>query len=432
MNPTDLITDDWIKKLQPYRRLVVGFSGGLDSCVLLHALAQCAGLKDRLFPVHIHHGLSPQALVWQNHCAAFCAALNLPFEAHSVTFDRTRNLEENAREARYLVLNDRVSDDDALLVAHHADDQAETVLLQWMRGTGVDGLAAMLPCMPRGRGVLCRPLLDKPRAQLEAYAQAHALVWVEDDSNVSLAFSRNYLRAQVIPRLRERWPNLLAQIHASAQHCQEAVQNLDDLAAIDCADLENNRLSLAPLRALSKARLVNVLRCWFKKNHIRRPTQKNMDKLIHEVIGAGGDRTPLLRQRQWVIRRYQDVLYLLPPEESAPIVTHQSWVDFPKACPWLEEDWLRAVPSSTGVYIPPGASLHVTSRQGGETFHWRGQTKCLKKLFQQWNIPPWWRYRVPLVYVNGQLAAVVGYAIHDASEKHVGVPRYDLQWQRGV
>lgn len=403
----------WLNQLSDYRTLFVGFSGGLDSTVLLHDLARQPELVSKLSAVHIHHGLSMHADDWQIHCQSFCAARSIPVIVHQLAIESRSNIEEHARNARYEAFSALLGEQDALLLAHHADDQAETVLLQLFRGAGVNGMAAMSTVKAFGKGKLIRPYLTHSRASLEAYASMHQLTWVDDDSNQDSVFSRNYLRHQVMPLLRARWPGVVKNLARTANHCQQAKKNLYALAELDCDGLAcaGNTLSISLLKTQSNARLVNVLRVWIEKNQTRLPSTDTLNRLINEVILAKNDAIPCVEWDGICVRRYQNTLYLLKNEMmSRPAFI--SWPLFPAPLK-LGNDCLMAVPAEKGLRVPLGSHVHVRFRQGGELFYWHGQTKTLKSLFQQWHVPPWQRDAIPLIYINEELVVVVGFAVND-------------------
>ncbi len=398
--------------LIPYRALFVGFSGGLDSTVLLHQLRNNPLLSQRITAVHVHHGLSSEATRWQQHCQGLCDAWQVPLIIRHVTIQAKSNIEEAARIARYKMFESLItSEKDALVLAHHEDDQAETVLLHLMRGAGIEGLSAISVSSVLSKGMLIRPLLEVPKQSLLQYARHNNLSWIEDESNQEEAFSRNFLRHRIIPLLQEKWPSVVQNVARTATHCQQAKKNLEVLAELDYPGLETDQLglSLPKLRALQFARLSNVLRVWLQKNKVRAVSKKRLDLLIQEVILARTDAMPCFKLGNRVIRRYQDKLYLL---HDFLKVAPMEWVDFPQALV-MRAGTLEATPSTEGLLVPALSRIQVRYRQGGEQFVWHGQTKHLKTLMQHWHIPPWQRSQIPLLYINDTLAAVLGYAISD-------------------
>lgn len=410
-----LLNAEWTTRLDEFTQLIVGFSGGLDSTVLLHLLASYPSLGPKLLAVHINHGISKNASSWQSHCEQFCFNLGIRFLSRSVQFNRCANIEEEARTARYQVFSSLLTATDCLILAHHREDQAETVLLQLFRGAGVDGLAAMTELSSLGLGSIARPLLSHSRAELESYAARHELKWVEDESNQEINYSRNYLRHQIMPLLLTKWPGVTGNLARTASHCQQAKANLDELAVSDYPELlvARKALFIDPLRTLSIERITNVLRVWLKRNHIQLPATTTFQRLIHEVINANADANPLVSWDGIEVRRYQHYLYV-DNKKVINLATAIEWAEFPSPLVLTEYNLhLIAKKVDEGLVVPQNTAVIIRFRQGGEHFCWHGQTKQLKKLFQEWTIPPWLRDTIPLVYIDNQLAAVVGYAVSD-------------------
>lgn len=409
-----LLNNEWVNRLTCYNVLYVGFSGGLDSTVLLHALASQPTLLQKIHAVHINHGLSEHALQWERHCEQFCAALAIPLSVHGVDISVTNNIEECARKARYAVFDSILSQADALLLAHHEDDQAETLLLNLMRGAGVDGMAAMQSVKSLAQGDLLRPLLSYSQTIIESYALHYGLSWVEDESNQDERFSRNFIRHRIMPLLQEKWPQAVHTIARGSRHCQEASRNLDALAKLDCADLAtcSNRLSVAALTVLPVARVLNVLRVWLKQNGHQRPSEKTLKRLLDEVMLARVDAMPMVSFGDVVVRRYREYLYCLM--NAKRVTQTMVWLNFPSPLNLGDSiGTLHVEPSNEGLNVSLSSRIEVRFRVGGELFHWHGQTKTLKHLFQQWQVPPWMRDLIPLLYIDDKLAVVVGYAVSD-------------------
>ena len=423
-----LLTEDDVLHLASYRRLWVGFSGGLDSTVLLHYLSHHTMLSANLRALHVHHGLHANADDWQKHCERLCAVWQVPLVCRSVTLLGRSNLEEKARLARYQVFASLLDKGDALLLAHHGNDQAETLLLHLLRGTGIDGLAAMPMLKPFANGHVIRPFLKHTRPQLEAYALRHMLSFVEDDSNEDTTLSRNYVRHHILPLLQEKWPSAVSQMMRTAQHCQQAKKNLGVLANLDCPTRNHQPgiLALASLHGLDDARVTNVLRHWWQENGLRPPSEQTLYRLIHEVIAARDDANPKLLFGDVEIRRYQQRLYCVRKEDARSF-SDINWSFFPRPLVFSGYS-LSAIPDHNGVWIPEGAVVQVRFRSGGEELYWHGQHKSLKKLLQLWHVPPWQRDTIPLIYVNGELAAVVGYATNDRYLNQDGEACYRMEW----
>lgn len=406
----ELLSREWLETLASFEKLFLGFSGGLDSTVLLHIIAAAPHLKSKLQVVHVHHGLSPNATGWQQHCLKICELLNVPCHSFPIQLSDKRNLEESARSARYAVFANLLGEQDALVLGHHGNDQAETLLLQLLRGAGVDGLAAMPPIKVFAKGSLLRPLLTHSRQTLEEYAAQFKLTWVEDESNFNCNYSRNFIRHKVMPLLTEKWPGVVSTLGRSAEHFQEARDNLQSLAKFSGVEVEHNTLEISSLLNLNDAQLKNILRMWLKHNQVRMPPTVYFSRLIHEVILAREDAMPLLSWDNCEVRRYQNQLHLLIKANttSGSII----WDDLSEPLNFGDYQ-ISAQPSDSGILIPDSSECEVQTREGGERFVWHGQTKSLKKLLQAWKIPTWEREQIPLLYINGELAAIIGYAISD-------------------
>jgi len=408
--------DALLNYLEQAKQLVVGFSGGLDSTVLLHGLLAYPKLKDKILAVHINHGLSTNAAAWEKHCQRFCKQYKILFISHSIQIEQRANLEETARLARHAIFSSYMKPGTVVLLAHHQDDQAETLLLQLFRGAGIDGLSAMPLTAKRGDAEVIRPLLHLSRKSLESYARTHDLSWVEDESNQQLDYSRNYIRHVVMPAIQKNWPAVTSNIARSAEHCQQARQNLEELAQLDAGrgDLNQPTLSIDELVHLPPHRMSNVLRCWLRNNNIRMPSSETFKRLIDELIQAKEDALPLVQWGEVEIRRYQQTLYIRSSDDE-PLSDSIPWVNFPEPLVLGHGlGYLVALQSEKGLLLPgEKAEMVIKFRQGGEVFKWRGQSKQLKKCFQQWQVPPWQRDRVPLIYINSELAMVVGYAVAD-------------------
>lgn len=394
-------------------QLLVGFSGGLDSTVLLHLLASYPELKPKIKAVHIHHGLSPNANTWATHCSQLAERWGIAFKVEQIQIPVKANLEAAARKARYARLNSFLNKDDCLILAHHQDDQAETVLLQLFRGSGIQGLAAMPVIKHFNLGWLCRPLLHCSRHELEQYAAQHHLVWVEDESNTNSYFSRNFIRHQLFPLIQQRWPGVKKAIARSAGHCQHEAEQLLTYTALDYPEIHYPILKLAHIKCLSLERAQSIIRAWLKANQVPPPNTAVCARIYTEMIQAKVDAQPVITWGKISIRRYQEQLFLLKEKLLTPAAA--LWENFPLP---LEITALQAsvcveTVMQEGIIIPPHSVIQIHFNMTGAVIVWHGQHQSLKKLFQMWKIPPWERPLIPLLYINDQLAAVVGYAISD-------------------
>lgn len=314
----------------PAHRVWVAFSGGLDSTVLLHLLAarpEASSLP--LAAIHVDHGLHPDSAAWAEHCRQVCAALGVPLTVRRLTLRRRpgESLEALAREGRYAILRELAGPGDLVLTAQHQDDQAETLLLALLRGSGVKGLAAMPQVAPLGQARLLRPLLGHTRAQLLAWAQARGLRWLDDPSNADPAFDRNFLRARVMPLLTERWPACAASLSRSAAHCAAAQGLIEGQAAAELPRLIGSRpgtLSLSRLAALEPALLAAVLRYWIAGLGLPPPDSRHLGRIQDESLTARPDRQPLVTWPGAEARRYRDDLYVMAPLPAVPAALDRS------------------------------------------------------------------------------------------------------------
>lgn len=388
----------------------VGYSGGLDSHVLL---SLCQELKKTIHfnfkAIHIHHGLSQNADVWAKHCLDVCADYDIECLLHKVKIDLQSgdSLEELARKQRYLALSSFLKTGDVLLTGHHQDDQAETLLLQLFRGSGLKGLAAMPKVKKFALGLQIRPLLDFSRADLESYAKSKNLVWINDESNEDNRFSRNFIRNDVLSLLKNRWPGIEKTLARSALHCAEAQYLLDDFAAqalIEVQGSEANTLSVSKLNQFSLEKQKCLLRYWIQEQKFILPNTKKIDSICQQVLTAARDRFSCVEWQGCELRRYADDLFLLSP---LPPHDRQSFV-------WQAGQSLALPNNQVITYLGhEHISLTVKYRQGGEVVDIPGRGRLsLKKLFQAWRVLPWWRDRIPLIYSQNKIIAIGCYFIH--------------------
>ena len=404
-----------LKRLHTPSRYIVAFSGGLDSTVLLHAMR---ALDLSLHAVHVNHHLHPQSDRWEHHCKEICSAWNVAFSVRHVEIKKKprKSIEEDAREKRYRELAEFVGVQDALVTAHNKNDLAETVLLQLLRGAGPAGLSAMTVEQNFSLGTHLRPLLGYTREELFEYAQQHALHWVEDVSNESLEFDRNYLRKEIMPRLVTRWSGTLqtlaraADLQAHAASCLQDLANLDIYAA---ATNDSRVLNVKVLQELSYARLNNALRGWIRSHAMRVPNKKVLDHIVTDIVYKKESQSSSMQTwKEGEIRRYRDQIYLMHPLPEHNRDQEYQWeIHRPLHIISLNRVLKPADLDRYGVVLPENVrEVTVRFRNGGERLNLLGEkhSKSLKKLFQEAGIPPWKRGRIPLLYHNDQLISVLG------------------------
>lgn len=399
----------------------IAYSGGLDSSVLLHLYAN-AELKSTLNVIHINHKLSPNAKQWQQHCQQQCDALNLPLQIIPVKAkaEQGESPEAVARNVRYAAFETLLQENEILVTAHHQDDQLETFFLQLLRGAGIKGLTGMPVKKKFAGGYLLRPLLNYTREELEAYAKKHAITWIEDESNFDTNFQRNFLRHEVLPKLKQTWPGMHQCIMRSLEHCQEANALLNDLAEMDLKSCSMNAGNFIPdstsfhpgcailqtneLLKFSKSRRFNVLRFWIQQQNHKLPSQKKLKEIDRSVLKAKADANPLVTWEGTEIRRYRNRLYIMPPLkffDNSQIIPWQT----PSEALYIKDLDLTLQPESLKPFEIKQKDISIRFRQGGEKVKILGRsgTHGLKKFFQEQGIPPWERESLPLLCIQDEL-----------------------------
>jgi tRNA(Ile)-lysidine synthase len=406
------------------QRLWVAFSGGADSLALLHAIS---ALREQLAPaeigaVHVHHGLHADADAWEGDCRRVCEELRVTLETLRVDAGAgpAESPEAAARRARYAALAALVGTGEVVCTAHHQRDQAETLLLQLVRGAGPAGLAGMPALAPLGRGWLARPLLGESPESLRDYLRRHGAAWTEDPSNADRRFDRNYMRQVVLASLEDRWPGVERTLARAAAHQADSARIAAELAGKDLADTGGSQpgtLSGSALLRLSKARARNLLRYWLKERGLPVAGAAHIENIVEELVKAREDAEPLVCWPGAEVRRYRDVLYA-----SQPLPCH----DASRTVGWSPGEVLALAHGRLEAATAEGrglsvercrrARLEVRFRQGGERLRpaGRGHSAALKKLLQTSAVPPWLRDRIPLIYVDGELAAIAGVCVADA------------------
>lgn len=428
-----------LKRIPNVTRYLVAYSGGMDSHVLLHALTSVRGdLDTDIDVVHINHGLNRDAHAWSQHCRSICNTLSVTCHVYEVNAapEPGDSPEAAARRARYSRLADIVQSGDCVLTAHHQDDQAETVLLQMLRGAGPRGLAAMPVYTEFSRGLLARPLLAFTREELHGYALREGLRWVDDDSNFDTGYQRNFLRHEVLPLLKSRWPSMARTLSRTADHCADAMQLMDEVASMDLdriRGLQSNTLDITALTALAAPNQRNVLRFWFRQLGMEMPETLQLDRLRHDVMEAGEDRMPLLTWSGNEIRRYRDVLYAMPALDGFDPGCILEWdmtngLDLPVGMGRLYA--IQVNGRGLNAALCRSRAVTVRYRHGGERCKPVGDkhTRSIKKLFQQHGIPPWWRDRIPFIYIGDQLAAVADLWLCQSYQAGPGESGLEIQW----
>ncbi len=398
--------------------ILLGLSGGVDSVVLLHLLHQLSPQYSwRLSALHVHHGISPQADAWVAFCADLCARYDIPLQIVHVDIAplREMGIEAAARKLRHAALARQQVDFVAL--AHHCDDQAETLLLQLLRGAGVRGASAMPLIKHRaGSPALVRPLLDVPRATLIGYAQQHALQWVEDESNADDTYPRNFLRQRVLPLLEKCFPAYRTTLARSARHFAEASELLDELARQDAhGAIADGHLDVARLRELSAIRGKNLLRYFIVAQGAPIPDSTRLEEMQHQLCGARADASMCVAWQDWQIRRYRTHAYVvpaLPPPMDFTLIWNGE-AEMPLPSPHGILHFSAATGDGISQQKLRLGTIEIRPRRGGEKIQPDATRphRSLKNMLQEHDTLPWQRDVLPLLFCGDELVCVPGVTI---------------------
>ncbi len=420
-------------RLLPGARLSVGYSGGLDSSVLLHVLASLrVELGFDLSAVHVHHGLSPHADDWAEHCRQRCELMRVPLSLRKVEVDMAgQGVEAAARAARYRAFADQSADFIAL--AHHRDDQAETLLFRLLRGAGVHGLSAMAETTELAGKIILRPLLDLARASLLDYAREHGVDHIDDESNADTALARNWLRHDVFPVLDQRFPASRAVLARTAGQLAESAGLLNDLARLDLAETRTEAgLRLDALAALGPARARNLLRWWLRDQTGTGPSRAWLEEALSQLTDADPDRHPALPLADRILRRHAGCAVLTEAIADAPAGTWR-WHGEPELI--LADYGCLQFKATVGAglaadRLPEGGAL-VTWRAGGERLQpdCRRPVRTLKNLLREAGIPAEARGLTPLLLIEGWVAWAADFGVDCAGQAGPGEPGWLIEWR---
>ena len=420
-NLLERVADSLCPLIPQESSILLGLSGGMDSVVLLHLLHTLAPrFSWQLSALHIHHGISPNAGAWAEFCTALCARYSILLRVEHVDIAPLRDehgIEAAARKLRHAAFAKQSCDFVAL--AHHADDQAETLLLQLLRGSGIKGAAAMplLKTATSHTRASLRPLLDIPRSALLEYAQQHELQWVEDESNADNYYPRNFLRNRLLPQLEEKFPAYRDTLSRSARHFAEAGELLDELARQDAQGWTSGEpLDIGVLQKLSLSRAKNLLRYFLHLCGTPMPQAAQLDDMLRQLLDARADAAICIEFGGWQVRRYQSKVFALHELGEFDRNLELSWLgESELEWPASKTRLVFTQTSGQGISLKKlqRAPVIIRLRTGGENLrpHPNAATRSLKNLLQEQQIPPWQRERLPLLFCGEELVCVVGVAV---------------------
>jgi tRNA(Ile)-lysidine synthase len=418
----------------PEMPLVIAYSGGVDSQVLLHALSSLnqkkiifSSISNSITVCHVNHGLSMNANAWQLFAEQECLELNLPLKICQVDIQPQpqQSLEALARDARYQALQSIYSEPSIIITGHHSDDQAETFLLALKRGSGLKGLSSMATVSKQAKDLLLRPLLNISRVEIIEYAKNHDLTWIEDESNTDTRFDRNFIRNDIMPLLVNRWPSIVKTINRSSEHCREGQLLLNELAVEDLGicQLDSNRLSVEPLSQLSPSRFNNLIRYFLEQNHCLMPSTEQLAQLRLQ-ISADDDKNPAVKLGDHFLRRYKNALYLTGNFDDISDWQHditlcetEDVFELPNRLGKLHflKTALTDIKDGSQRVTLPSKEKRITIRFTHNNPKcipdYRNRSRSLKKVLQELNIPPWQRKRIPFLYYDDVMVAAIGFFV---------------------
>ena len=394
-------------------KFTIALSGGVDSMVLLDLLSKAKRSSDEVRAIHINHNLHEDSKEWIDFVKEACKKYKLPLIIESIKPKQQGfGLEADARDQRYKKFKEIILDNECLLTAHHLDDQIETILYRIFRGTGLDGLRSIRKNDKFGKGLLCRPFINVPRADIEQYAKINNIKWIEDPTNKNVDFDRNYLRKDIIPSIKKRWPKAQTTIPRLSSLAENNQKLLHELAKEDVGEIKKfNVLDLGILSNKSALRINNIFRFLILKNKMGIPSLKVLEDGIETLINAESD-SPIVSWDGCSIRRYKNTLYFFNHDLKQNEIR-------PLKMKWFIEETInlggnrgsiqaRFIKGEGIALNKCPKSLEIKYRKGGEQIKPSGHkiTKSLKNLFQENNVLPWVRDQIPLVYLDDELISV--------------------------
>ena len=420
-------------------KFAIALSGGLDSMVLMDLLSKAKRSSDEVKAIHINHNLHEDSREWVDFVSDACSKYKLPLIIKSIKPKQVGfGLEAAARDQRYKKFKEIILDNECLLTAHHLDDQTETILYRIFRGTGLDGLRSIRKKTKFGKGLLCRPLINIPREAIEQYAKLNNIEWIEDSSNNNIDFDRNYLRKDIIPSIKKRWPKAHTTINRLSSLAENNQKLLHEIAKEDIGELEKfNVLDLGILSNKSTLRINNIFRFMILKNNMGIPSLKVLEKGIETLLNTKSD-SPIVTWNGCSIRRYKDTLYFFNPDlkqlQSKPLQLKwfiQETINLGGDRGSIKAKFIKG----EGIALNKcPKSLEIKYRKGGEQIKPSGHkiTKSLKNLFQENNVLPWARDQIPLVYLDEDLISVGDLWFNQDYKAQKQEDGFLISWERNM
>lgn len=426
-----------LQELGKVNKFWLAYSGGMDSSVLLHLFyLNKEKVKHPIEVLYVNHGLQQEADDWAVFCQKQCEKYDFPFTELTVSEScpTGESIEAWAREKRYQLIGDIMNPNDVLFSGHHKDDQVETFFLQAFRGAGARGLSAM-PLIKKKKDIFyARPLLNYSREEIKHYANQQGLNWQEDKSNSDSRYDRNYFRHKISPIIENRWPSYRETINRVIGHQKETKLLLDELAIEDINNAKHDNeisLDINTIKTLSEARQKNLLFVWLEQLGLQIPGSRHIEKVISDIINSDLDKSPCVNWADVEIRRYKNTLYASKKLQDYDADTEFKWQ--PENILNVFEETLMAK-QAKGVGVSQnkvnGTHFIVRFRKGGEKIKPgnSSHSKTLKQLFQERSVLPWYRNKIPLVYVNDELAAIPGFCVDKKYMAEKDEASWDIHW----
>lgn len=435
-----LTKDGFFSNLKSYpdaEKYWIACSGGMDSCVLLHLFyLNRSRLKQSVEVVYVDHRLQKQSKKWGDFCARICRQYDFFFSYLEIDeeYKNGFSIEEWAREKRYQLLADKMNNDDILFTAHHQDDQIETFFLHAFRGSGPRGLVAMPNIRKFSIGFHARPLLGCSQQELKQYANEHQLDWKTDPSNDDIRYNRNYLRKSVLPVIEARWPAFRITTSRLIEHQQEVKSLLDEIAEDDLRQAvakTSSAINIDVICNFSNARKKNLIAFWLKKIGMNLPASRHLNQIMTNVLDSEEDKEPCVNWNGVEVRRYRNMLYAIKPLSVHDRSMRYEW-DINQ--PFLLSDESLVASSEKGKGISKkrieNKIVEIRFRQGGEKIRPENQSisKSVKHLFQEKGVLPWCRDRIPLIYIDNQLALIPGFCMDEKFAAKNNEASWDISW----